>query len=920
MSSVIIPTSKLLAVQQICGIIVCKQCKIGLPSERSAKDHLIKMHSVDSSTAKNIAFRSNNAAEAVSCMPNPMRAIYFHAPDPVPNSHEHSAFLRPLEGIEVTSGYKCTKCNSCYTSEKGVRTHLVVKHAVSDNDEWDRIALNGSITLQTIFAGNKTRYFPVSSSVPFGLVLSAASNPSPHNSLPLSQSPRVSQHPPSSSNVHPHSPRAENAVQEFFSELDNALQTEESSKNIPSSHVNPYLAATDFHSQLAQEGFTQQDAAKYSALHQTESDEEKLAVEDVKAYFLRTRDLAKDVAPAVMNDINMIGKKEFNVVSDTSAKKYARQFSRLVLSAFRCRQLPFMPPEILKPVNEYLDALKGSGDQGSWKSRSSKLHQLLRVLCLCRLSKAESPRKLFMRHFIMFASVVTNARNQAGSYRWAQAKDITHLFAALLYGASSCAIFEVHRLGSRVTSLRKQSSNVETRHQRKKLDDWLENVLLALDESQNSPAAFVRKILTKARSIANSEDVSFIFDTCDEHDLCGIVDNIHIPMKRVGDIVRHSHKEIESTITSLLHGAPFPPNFFSHVSALKDSLNESQSGSSFLSAGYAKQKAKKYALWLFKTITADRPSGKVAFTPNDSALHPENTVKVFGKLLKRTAVEKWLSTVQILQDNLLVCTHLSSGSPARATELETLKLFNTDYAPRNFYISQSRVVIVTRYSKMRGQTGLDKAIPRFPDVVTSKHFLTYLLMFRTLETAFIGALYGPATMKDHIQALFVERGENYKAPRVRDLIRASFCKQGIPIEYNHYRHYTTGITALVTERSPRLQHNDLITEAMAIAHLQAGHSTAVAEHNYARRPTDLPSITSSTLAKYKLFSFEWHVCLGLAENNSLVSAQAFPSPRIQKTLYRSRLTFQTLLPPPFPSPSNRSSRLFRRRCHLQNAL
>ena len=47
---------------------------------------------------------------------------------------------------------------------------------------------------------------------------------------------------------------------------------------------------------------------KCSALHQTENDEENLAVKDVKAYFLRTRDLAKDVAPAVLNDINMIGK------------------------------------------------------------------------------------------------------------------------------------------------------------------------------------------------------------------------------------------------------------------------------------------------------------------------------------------------------------------------------------------------------------------------------------------------------------------------------------------------------------------------------------------------------------------------------------------------------------------------------------
>ena len=237
-------------------------------------------------------------------------------------------------------------------------------------------------------------------------------------------------------------------------------------------------------------------------------------------------------------------------------------------------------------------------------------------------------------------------------------------------------------MGLTVTSLQKQFFKVETRHQRKKLDDWLENALLALDESQNSPTAFGRKMLPKARSIANSEDVSFLFDTCDEHDLCGIVDNFHIPIKRVEDIVRHSHKEIESKITSLLHGASLPPNFFSHVSALKNSLNESQSGSSFLSAEYVKQRAKKYTLWLLKTITADRTSGKTAFTPNDSDQPTGNTVKVFRKLLKRTALEKWLTTVQTLQDNLLVCTHISSGSPGRATELETLKFVQHGLLPQ----------------------------------------------------------------------------------------------------------------------------------------------------------------------------------------------------------------------------------------------
>ena len=79
---------------------------------------------------------------------------------------------------------------------------------------------------------------------------------------------------------------------------------------------------------------------------------------------------------------------------------------------------------------------------------------------------------------------------------------------------------------------------------------------------------------------------------------------------------------------------------------------------------------------------------------------------------------------------------------------------------------------------------------------------------------------------------------------------------------------------------------------MDVAHLQAGHSTAVAEHNYTRRPSELRSIASLTSATYELLSFKFYVYWGLAQNNSFVSAQAFPLPLINKILYRSPLPFK----------------------------
>lgn len=878
MSTFNIPNSKLLAVQEVCGVIVCKQCKIGLPSERSAKDHLVNMHSVDPSQAKQISEKSNNAAQSVQSIPNPLRDIYLHAPEQVPGSDDHTIFLRPLKGIEVSSGYRCTKCNSCYTSEKGIRNHLSLVHSILGTDEWDGIALNGTISLQTIFGGNKTKHFPVSSAVPFGHVLSAPSPSHSHRQFRVSPS----LVPPTKTTPSSHLPQTNfstrQAVQEFFTDMNQALAEEHASQDIPTAHVNPYLAATEFHIQLKEAGFDKDKCTEYSALTDNYTDEENLAVQDVKAYFLRTRTLAKDVSPALLNDINMSGHKEFNVISDASASKYAKNFSRLVVCAFRVRHLPFILGGVRKHIDAYFESLKkGNRDDGSRKSRLDLLHQLVFVLCLSRLSKAESPKKLFIRHFVMFSSLIPNARNQTEHFRWAQAKDITHLLAALLYGASSCALHEIHRLGLRVTNLRTHTSKIETRKQRRIMDERLETILLALHESQNSPAAFVRKLLTTARSISSSEDVSFLFDTCDQHPLCGIVDNVHMSMNAIGQIIRHYQKDIDTSFNALLYGACLPPRFLSQISAMNDSLQDCQPGTSFLSQGKASQCCKTYTMWLFDTITTATPTGKAAFTSNDSDLSSGKAVTLFGKALRRSAIEHWLKTIQDVQDNLLVCTHLSSGSPGRATELETLKLFNDVYSPRNFYISQGRVVVVTRYSKTRSLSGLDKIIPRFPDLVTSKQFLTYLVMFRTLETAFVGALYGNNTMKTHMQALFVERGANYQAPRIRDTIRAAFRKHSIPIEFNHYRHFTAGITPVVIEGSSRLQRENLIQQATAVAHLQAGHSPAVAEHNYARRQTELPSLSSSSLAKYKLFSFEWHRCLGLVDTESKVCRHSFPT-------------------------------------------
>lgn len=81
-----------------------------------------------------------------------------------------------------------------------------------------------------------------------------------------------------------------------------------------------------------------------------------------------------------------------------------------------------------------------------------------------------------------------------------------------------------------------------------------------------------------------------------------------------------------------------------------------------------------------------------------------------------------------------ILMHLVCGSPARGTELLTLKLINAEGGPRSWYVMNSRVVIVCRWQKTSNQEGgLDKPIPRVLDQRTSRLFIRYMARIHNLR-------------------------------------------------------------------------------------------------------------------------------------------------------------------------------------------
>ncbi|RXK38960.1 hypothetical protein M231_03805 [Tremella mesenterica] len=97
-----------------------------------------------------------------------------------------------------------------------------------------------------------------------------------------------------------------------------------------------------------------------------------------------------------------------------------------------------------------------------------------------------------------------------------------------------------------------------------------------------------------------------------------------------------------------------------------------------------------------------------------------------------------VGSLMVYCDNILrllsVAAHMTYGSPARGTELLTVKLSNNKEGLRGWYVVGGRVVLVCRWQKTSGlEGGKDTMIPRVLDASVSKLFLRYCAYVRPFQ-------------------------------------------------------------------------------------------------------------------------------------------------------------------------------------------
>ncbi|KAG0694309.1 hypothetical protein DFH29DRAFT_1006446 [Suillus ampliporus] len=77
-------------------------------------------------------------------------------------------------------------------------------------------------------------------------------------------------------------------------------------------------------------------------------------------------------------------------------------------------------------------------------------------------------------------------------------------------------------------------------------------------------------------------------------------------------------------------------------------------------------------------------------------------------VFKQASVASWFTQLAELHDVVFCLVHITSGGPARGTELETYRLFNTRESPRTLYFAGGHLAFITGYNKSRQRSN-------FPD-------------------------------------------------------------------------------------------------------------------------------------------------------------------------------------------------------------
>lgn len=233
--------------------------------------------------------------------------------------------------------------------------------------------------------------------------------------------------------------------------------------------------------------------------------------------------------------------------------------------------------------------------------------------------------------------------------------------------------------------------------------------------------------------------------------------------------------------------------------------------------------------------------------------------------LRPRKVESYLAKVYTFLVTLLALCHLTSGAPARGTEINQILFRNTRSRQRNLFLDPRHSLFLIRlsYSKTFSQTNLERNAIRILPHSLSWLLLAYLLVVEPFVKFLTIHQFKKMTRGSELLFFHPLTYRVIESRQLSSQLRnMTIQKLGQSLSLASWRHLALGFIRLGMKEVV-LDHLDLDNPDEALAAEQMHHSKRTAMMIYGRQVDQTPHLPHDQENAYIQFTQRWHIYIGL---------------------------------------------------------
>jgi hypothetical protein len=254
-------------------------------------------------------------------------------------------------------------------------------------------------------------------------------------------------------------------------------------------------------------------------------------------------------------------------------------------------------------------------------------------------------------------------------------------------------------------------------------------------------------------------------------------------------------------------------------------------------------------------------------------LHEEFFLAQHPGKWRKSAVAQYFHRVDNFLERLLLLFHITSGQPARGTELLSLRVANNLHGiRRNIFIEDGLVSFVTFYHKGYSISGSTKIIHRYLPQEPSELLVYFLWLVRPFCNQLrLLAFDTSAPLSSFLWSKKDKEDDNWESTRLSAILAREFRTHlSTVMNITIWRH-----TAIAVSRQ-HLRHGQFKRDYDVVetySDNQTAHTSLMAGNVYARLLGEAPGHVASARRQYRIVSREWHSFLGF---NAYLSRRRSP--------------------------------------------